>query len=698
MTTAIGLAGTAPNPASVSVVRFAYARQLSNDLIEAPIAVVSFHVRLSEFALTEALLRDSKGTTNFDHPDSLNFWLTRSFDQLWESDDAYPPGVYRIELGGELKRGFDFHLDADRYPPMPRITNLNEISYLTDPLETTIRWDLGADSLESDLYQLRITNASGEIIHESPLAGQYLTAFDQKDGPRTTESLHEERLSLPPFTYMIGQLIVVRFSEFPAPDENGTIIATGRSAVLEFHFQSGSLKPVGPEITTQLSEVEVMAGEPFSLSFATNSDATQPLSISWYRDGEMITDRADPFTYEVPISRMEDAGLYHVIVSNTAGQVTSLPARVSIMPRPLPSITRHLTSMVLAPGEPGRLGVLVDETEGVSYVWYRNGRLAHWLNQPFFNISPSDTAGVADFRVEIWRDGRSLPSEEARVIVDDTLVKPPASEDRLRNLSLRARAGGKEGAVIVGFVLAGEHPASVLIRGAGPALAQFGVSDFLADPVLQLRSGNEMLTENDNYRDIRSTDLSNLELALGTFPLDSGDTDAALLIAIHPGTYTARISGHGAESGIAIAEIFEGDFTTHTILTNLSARANVGLGENVLIPGFVVGGCNPQTFLVRAIGPGLVPYGVQDTLTDPIITLRSANSTILARNEKWSDADNYKKIASVSQTIGAFALANDSQDAAILISLAPGAYTAVVSGAHGTVGTALVEVYAVPSE
>ncbi len=127
-------------------------------------------------------------------------------------------------------------------------------------------------------------------------------------------------------------------------------------------------------------------------------------------------------------------------------------------------------------------------------------------------------------------------------------------------------------------------------------------------------------------------------------------------------------------------------------LINLAARAQVGTGANLLIPGFVIGPGPDKTVLVRAVGPALAaaPFNVPGTLADPVLTLLGPNSStrVAAINDNWAAAD-----ATVFTAVGAFALPAGSRDAAIVARLAPGAYTAQVAGAGGGTGVALVEVY-----
>jgi hypothetical protein len=282
-----------------------------------------------------------------------------------------------------------------------------------------------------------------------------------------------------------------------------------------------------------------------------------------------------------------------------------------------------------------------------------------------------------------------------------------ATSDRghLSNLSARAEAGTGGNIIFGGFAIgpyggAGRLP--VLIRGSGPALAQFGVPGALPDPQLQLfSSAGAVLETNDGWAGNAS--VSSTAAAVGAFPWTSPTShDAALVEALATGSYTAQVAGQSGDTGDALVEIYDaspaGSFTTGaTRLTNLSARVDVGTGANVLEAGFVIAGETPLTVLIRASGPAIAaaPYDVPGTLSDPKLTLQNpATQAVLAANTGWGGDP---EVTSVAASVGAFAWSTPgSADSALLITLPPGNYTAAASGASGDTGVALVEVYEVP--
>jgi len=262
---------------------------------------------------------------------------------------------------------------------------------------------------------------------------------------------------------------------------------------------------------------------------------------------------------------------------------------------------------------------------------------------------------------------------------------------RLVNIATRAAVGGTAGTPIPGFVLSGPGAKPIVVRAIGPTLGGFGVSGVLADPRLGLVSGVATSVTNDNWNAADAAAMT----AAGGFALTAGSKDAALVANLDAGTYSAPVTATDGGSGIALVEVYDGAPGSGPSIVNASTRAFVGTGTSVLIPGFVVGGTGTLRLLVRAVGPTLGTLGVPDAVGDPTITLFSG-PTALATNDNWSTAANAVEVATVAAAVGAFALPAGSRDAALLVTLSPGSYSAVISGVGNTTGTALVELYVVP--
>jgi large repetitive protein len=277
--------------------------------------------------------------------------------------------------------------------------------------------------------------------------------------------------------------------------------------------------------------------------------------------------------------------------------------------------------------------------------------------------------------------------------------------DRLINLSSRVRiAPDASRSLIAGFVIGGQQPKRVLLRAIGPGLVGFGVTGALVNPKLQVfDSSGRVVVENDDWS---GADTSAAFLQVGAFTLAAGSKDAALLTTLAPGSYTMQITA-GTETGIALAEVYDASPNPGgevQRLVNISTRGTVESGDGVLIGGFSISGTRPKRVLIRGVGPSLGLFNVTGALADPRISIYSG-TTVIAQNDDWSVPSSTAgqpvpataaELAAAAQSVGAFALTAGSRDAAVILTLAPGSYTAQVAGAGTTSGVALVEVYEMP--
>jgi hypothetical protein len=168
-----------------------------------------------------------------------------------------------------------------------------------------------------------------------------------------------------------------------------------------------------------------------------------------------------------------------------------------------------------------------------------------------------------------------------------------------------------------------------------------------------------------------------------------------LLTSLPPGAYTAEVSGLNGTTGIALAEVYEVTAGSPELI-NISTRALVASGSSVEIAGIVISGTQSAKLLIRAVGPALTQFGVTGVLAQPVLNVVNSSGVTVASNTGWSTNSNAAAIASETAAVGAFALPTGSADCAVLVTLPPGAYTAVVSGVGGSAGVALVEAYQAP--
>lgn len=252
-------------------------------------------------------------------------------------------------------------------------------------------------------------------------------------------------------------------------------------------------------------------------------------------------------------------------------------------------------------------------------------------------------------------------------------------EGRLVNMSVNTFAGLGEESLVAGFVVEGSTPKSFLIRGIGPELANFGVTGTLADPELTLIQDGNLIAQNRDWAGEDGREL-------GAFTLSEGSKDSAIWQSLESGVYTVSIAGADLQTGIGLIEIYDASVDERTSeLLNLSARVQINRNRTV-ITGFVIEGEAPMTLVIRAIGPGLQPYGVVNTASDPKLTLYQGQ-TAIESNDDWSDAD--------ARELGAFPLVNGSKDSVLQVTLDPGAYTiwANTTEDSDASGIVLIEVY-----
>jgi len=276
---------------------------------------------------------------------------------------------------------------------------------------------------------------------------------------------------------------------------------------------------------------------------------------------------------------------------------------------------------------------------------------------------------------------------------------PPGSAlPRLINISTRAQVGSGGNILIPGFVIAGPGMETLLIRAVGPGLGLFNVSGtLLSVPVLTLfDSTGKAIASNMGWGNSPNhAQIAVAATAVGAFPLAAGTSDCALIITLPAGAYTAQVSSGDGTTGIALAEIYEMS-STGTRLANLSTRAQVGTGANIVIPGFVVSGSGTDSLLLRADGPALSQFQVGGVLAQPVLLLVDGTGNVFDADTGWNTNLNAVDIAIAAANVGAFPLQPNSGDSASLIKLSPGSYTMEVYGANDTTGVALAEIYELP--
>jgi hypothetical protein len=299
-----------------------------------------------------------------------------------------------------------------------------------------------------------------------------------------------------------------------------------------------------------------------------------------------------------------------------------------------------------------------------------------------------------------------------------TLGVTPAvtrTDTTLGNLSTRGVVGTGNNVLIAGFVIGGATPKPVLVRAVGPALADFGVGGPLADPTLTiLNSAGQNVAQNDNWEaGGNAIGLTAAAARLNAFPFKPGSLDSAVLTTLPPGNYSVVVSGVNDSTGVSLVEVYDADVDAAASrshrLVNIATRGHVSAGENTLIAGLIVAGPGPRTYLIRAIGPTLLgaPFNITTALRDPVLQIYRGDQLLRENDDIDAPNTSLTTLRDAARQVGAFTLREQrirqtstnpgsGLDAAMLITLQPGAYTAKVIGFEGSTGVALVEIYEMP--
>jgi hypothetical protein len=306
-----------------------------------------------------------------------------------------------------------------------------------------------------------------------------------------------------------------------------------------------------------------------------------------------------------------------------------------------------------------------------------------WLLSPELDLSAFRGRTI---RVNFVATNDDNSDTTTAFLIDDVSLiagfDPNAS--RLINISTRMQVLTGGDVVIGGFVIGGGSPKKVAVLAKGPSLTQFGINNALPNPMMQLVriTDGQTIAVNDDWGNAPN---AGEILQSGFAP--SNSLESAVLMTLDPGAYTAIISGVNNSTGVGIVEVYEVD-SPFTPLINISTRGRVGTGNDVMIGGFAITG-SAMTVVVTAKGPSLAPFGIANPLPDPQLTLvRISDGATIAFNDNWQSAANAGEL----QASG-FAPSNPLESA-ILITLDPGLYTAIVSGVNNTTGTGIVEVFA----
>lgn len=468
-------------------------------------------------------------------------------------------------------------------------------------------------------------------------------------------------------------------------------------------FPAGQIFAQAPAITTQPASQLVTAGATATLS--VTATGTAPLQYQWLKDGEEVN-RATAATLTITNVRLNDAGIYVVKVSSSGGSVLSSPAALAVNAT-AGTITTAPGNVTVNAGATATLSA-VTAGSGLTYQWRLNGRLLRSATGATLTIPNVGTTAAGTYEVSVLSADARLAVAPARLTVN--------TDARLVNIATRGMVGTEDDEILIsGFVVRGTGNKSVLLRGVGPglAVAPFNVSGVLANPSITLYRGSTVVATNDNWG-TGSAATFNHTSAGAALPLTTNDAALLQTIAVAGiGSYTAHVTGP-APRGIALIEVYDADTGTPVVeLANISTRAMVGaINQGELIAGFAIRGTTSNTVLIRGVSQSMgTLHGMRRALGNSQVRVFKANtdgtSTEIAANSVWTkpgrgepgaadDDDTTFGVENAAGRTGAFPLPRGSQDSALLLTLEPGTYTAVVTGRdNNSSGVALVEIYEV---
>ena len=445
-----------------------------------------------------------------------------------------------------------------------------------------------------------------------------------------------------------------------------------------------------PIFQYQPSDTSVTAGGTATLIVGVVG--SPPITYQWSKGGVAIPGATSPsLTFAGATSA--DAGSYTVVIADSAGQVATQPANLTVQaaggPPVIMSIQLQPNPVSTTVGGVATFSVAVTGDAPVTYQWRKNQSPIPGATGPSFTLYDVQASDAGTYDVEVANPFSADISVPAPLI-----VLPAGTPSRLTNVSARGFSGDGGQMLIVGLVVGGTGPEEALVRAVGPTLSDYGVTGLLADPQLTLfDSGRAVIASNDNWGGTGALETAFAQC--GAFPLPPTSLDAALLATLQPGSYTAQVSGADGGTGVVLLEAYDADAgsTPAAHFINVSVRGLAGAGSNVLTVGFVVTGPSDETVLIRGLGPALGAYGVTAALADPLLTVFDSSGVAVGSNNGWGGT---AELQAAFSAVSAFPLPPTSADAAILMTLPPGAYTAQVSGASGSTGIALLEVYEEP--
>ena len=616
--------------------------------------------------------------------------LNRVFPSKAELDAAYPNGTYR--LSGAAIPALTLNLSPESYSvSTPQVTGVTNGAWnsggvlVVDPSQpVTLQFGSFTDYAAA--------GAIGHVLFEILAFGDEVDLEAQVASQPFFEGVTVQPTALASYTIPArtltsgrvyrASLQYNRVSSLNTTVIPGSVVGAAFFKGLNFYIgaQAPGTTPPPPVIVTQPASRTASLGGSVTFSLGVTVGGTNQLAgvVSiWRHNGLPIEGGTKyalgPTALTINNLTLADAGTYAVTLVNAGGVVTSTAVTLSFGTAAGPVILTPPRGATAITGSTVALTVGTAGTPAPTFQWRKDGVPIANATSDTLVLANLGMANAGSYSVVVTNPGGSVTSAPA--VLSVTAGQP----SRLANLSVRTNLAASQ-TLIVGFATSGSK--TMLVRAVGPTLASFGLSGALSDPAIELYNASAAkIDENNDW----SQSLLPVFAGVGAFALDINSRDAALQ-RVCSGAHTAQVKGPG--SGVVLVEVY--DAAGAGKLVNVSARNVVGTGDDILIAGFVIDGLVAKSVLIRAVGAKLSEFGVPGVLADPKLEIY-AGAVKIAENDGWNAL-----LQPLARDVGAFDLTPGSRDAAIAITLAPGAYTAQISGVGGGTGEGLVEIYELP--
>lgn len=484
--------------------------------------------------------------------------------------------------------------------------------------------------------------------------------------------------------------------------------ATGfESAIYSYTITVNAGTNTAPTITTQPLSQTVNVGA--NVTFSVTATGAPAPTYQWRKDD---VDIANATSSSLALNNVQTtaAGTYKVVVTNSAGTVTSNGAVLTVN-----QVSAN------APGTPASAGAFASSSSEVTVTWlpptsggaptgykleratdagFSAGLTTITLTTAATSYVDTTVAGNTKYYYRLSASNGSGVSNPTDAFSTTTPASTGGGSSTLVNIATRAFCGTGDNVAIAGFVIGGSGKKQVLLRALGPTLVAQGLSqaEVLSDPTMQLYKGANVIASNDDWgSNDNAAQITSVGNSIGAAGMAAGDTkSAALLMSLDPGAYTFIVNGKNSSTGVVLLEVYDADpSNTAARFVNIATRAYSTTGSGVTIGGFVISGSRPKQVLMRAIGPTLEMIGLNRTalLADPVMEVHQG-APLIAVNDNWNDNANASAITTNGARIGAAGIdVSDTKSAVLLVKAQPGAYTFIAGGKSNTSGIVLVEVY-----